>query len=429
MAVFPLPRPHYPVWRVSDLVLSPGQEAAAEMVGHFLKQTEWRFGRITGYAGTGKTTLIKVLADRYGSPTILTPTGKAALRVGEATGLFAQTIHRFLYEPSEDPKTGRPIFNIKPEWSDSMLDMEGKLVLIDEASMVDKVVWRDLQLVAKNVGFHILVMGDLFQLPPVYKDEDGRAFSTLLLNTPFSVNLTEVIRQALDSPIIRASMVLRSGRPEYEALEMLEALGESKMIQTIVEMRERNGVALCFTNKTRHALNDKVRTALGYAPNTLFQDEPILVTQNNYNLNCWNGEVIRFEGWEEEPGKLVAVADRFTNSSMMIGFGVGNVAGQQAIMSPQVITGAVEAGKISVGFVKKAARREYKDAHRSENAPPYLDCNYGYALTVHKSQGSEWGEVLLVLDGSERMMRGQDLKRFLYTAITRAKSRFVSCSI
>jgi exodeoxyribonuclease-5 len=406
---------------MNDFTPTQGQQEAIDMVGRFLKQTEWRFGRITGYAGTGKTTLIRTLSDRCGSPTILTPTGKAALRVGEATGLFAQTIHRFLYEPSEDPKTGRPIFNIKPEWSDSMLDMEGKLVIVDEGSMVDKIVWRDLQLVAKNVGFHILVMGDLFQLPPVYKDEEGRAFSTLLLETPFSVNLTEVIRQALDSPIIRASMVLRSGKPEYEALEMLEALGESRMISTIVEMRERNGVALCFTNKTRHDLNDKVRTALSYEPTTLHQDEPLLVTQNSYDLNCWNGEVVTFDGWEEDPGAHVVVSDRFTNSAMRVRYGLGNVAGQQAIMSPEVITGAVEAAKISTGFIKKAARRQYKDNHHSEYAPPYLDCNYGYALTCHKAQGSEWPEVLVVLEGRLSALRGIEKKRWLYTAITRAK--------
>ena len=61
---------------MSDLVLSSGQEEAADMVGRFRAQTKWRLGRITGFAGTGKSTLIKVLADRYGVPTILTPTGK-----------------------------------------------------------------------------------------------------------------------------------------------------------------------------------------------------------------------------------------------------------------------------------------------------------------------------------------------------------------
>lgn len=412
---------------MGDIVLSDGQSSAAEMVGLFLKQTDNRFARITGYAGTGKTTLIRTLADRYGDPTILTPTGKAALRVGEATGLFAMTIHRFLYEPSEDPKTGKPIFNIKPSWDDAMIDMEGKLVLIDEASMVDRLVWRDLMLVAKTVGFHVLVMGDLFQLPPVYKDERGASFSTLTLPTPFSVNLTEVIRQALDSPIILASMILRSGQPEYEALELLEPLGEPALIRTIVEMRERNGVSLCFTNKMRHALNVRVREAMGFEPNTLVKGEPILVTQNNYNLNCWNGEVLEFGGWQEDPGPPFSVADRYTNSALDMRFGLGVVNDNPAIMSPEVVTGRAEAAQIGQGTIRKNARRNYKHQHISEGAPPYLDCNYGYALTCHKAQGSEWPEVLVVLEDRLSALRGVEKKRWLYTAITRAKHTVRYC--
>lgn len=412
---------------MTDLILTPGQDEAATMVGRFRQQTECRFARITGYAGTGKTTLIKVLSDRYGRPTILTPTGKAALRVGEATGLFAMTIHRFLYEPSEDPKTGRPIFNIKPDWSDFMVDMEGRLVLIDEASMVDRIVWRDLMSVAKQVGFHVLVMGDLFQLPPVYKDAEGRDFSTLTIETPFSVNLTEVVRQALDSPIIRASMILRSGKPEYEALELLEPLAESKMVETILGTQSagQRAAAICFTNKTRHKLNEQVRQTLGYQGNTLVAGEPILVTQNNYNLNAWNGEVIEFDGWSTPPGKAVAVADRYTGGVMDLHFGVGTIYGEDAIMAPEVVTGAAEAAKLGVGALRKAARRNYKDVNRAENAPPYLDCNYGYALTCHKAQGSEWPKVLVVLEPRLSALRGIEKKRWLYTAVTRAKQQLL----
>src|SRR5262252_8195572 len=105
------------------------------MTGRFLAQDECTVARIDGFAGTGKTFLIRELADRYGLPTVLTPTGKAALRVCEATGIPAMTAHRFLYEPSEDPKTGKPIFTLKPLWGDAMADMTGRLVLVDEASM------------------------------------------------------------------------------------------------------------------------------------------------------------------------------------------------------------------------------------------------------------------------------------------------------
>jgi len=102
-----------------SIVLNQGQTEAMEMVRLFRNQEDVRVARVTGYAGTGKTTLIKEIAAAGKTPDVLTPTGKAALRVGEATGVFAMTIHRFLYEPTEDPKTGKPIFKIKDTWRPS----------------------------------------------------------------------------------------------------------------------------------------------------------------------------------------------------------------------------------------------------------------------------------------------------------------------
>ena len=413
---------------MSSVVLNSGQTEAMEMIKLFREQDVERVARVTGYAGTGKTTLIKEISAAGKTPDVLTPTGKAALRVGEATGVFAMTIHRFLYEPTEDPKTGKPIFKLKETWDDIMVDMIGKLVVVDEASMVDKQVWNDLLTISKRVGFHILLMGDLFQLPPVYKDNDGRGFSTLTLDTPFSVNLTEVHRQAQESPIIRASMMLRSGAPEYEAMETLEAMGANKLVPEIIEARARGGVSICFTNKRRHALNASVRKELGYT-NGLEAKEPILVTQNNYQLNVWNGEVLEFQGWDRPPQEdlVEAVVDRYTGNSMNVHFGVGRLDGQYAVIADESVTGKVEAAGVGAWAVRKAARRWYKDTYRTEHSIPYLDCNYGYALTCHKAQGSEWPEVIVVMEDALSALRGIEKKRWLYTAITRAKDRVRYC--
>jgi ATP-dependent exoDNAse (exonuclease V) alpha subunit len=104
----------------TGLVLSTGQAAGVDMVGKFLAQDKILVAVITGFAGTGKTTLIRELADSYGEPKVLAPTGKAALRVGQATGIFAGTIHKFLYEPTEDPKTGEPVFKMKDLWDEDL---------------------------------------------------------------------------------------------------------------------------------------------------------------------------------------------------------------------------------------------------------------------------------------------------------------------
>jgi len=427
---------------MKDLQLSAGQARALEMVGEFKAQDACRVARITGFAGTGKTTLIREINDVHGEPTVLTPTGKAALRVGEATGIYAQTIHRFLYTPEEDPKTGKPVFKVKSAWDDSLLNMRGKMVLIDEASMVGKEVWGDLTRVAAIAGFHILVMGDLFQLPPVSMDDDP--FSALLVETPFEVNLTEVIRQALDSPIIRASMILRSGRPEHEALALLKALGGSRFVEHIVEGRTRGGATLCFTNARRHAINRDVRAHLKLPEAELLSGEPLLVTQNNYVLDRYNGEVVDFGAWTKPPSASppIVVTDRYNNSSLQMSFGEGYLAtptfqagtlllnGEPVappepvtcIMSPEQFTGKSDAAKVGNWIVKKDARRWFKINNPTvEEIPSYLDCNYGYGLTVHKAQGSEWDEVLVVIEDSLGALRGIERKRWLYTAITRAK--------
>ncbi len=429
------------------LQLSQGQGDGLEMLDRFLDQEEVRVAKITGYAGTGKTTLIREIANVDGPPTVLTPTGKAALRVGEATGIYAQTIHRFLYKPGEDPKTGKPIFTLKSMWDDSMLEMKGKLVLIDEGSMVGKELWDDLMKVSRLAGFHVLVMGDLFQLPPVTMGDDP--FSALQVETPFSVNLTEVIRQALDSPIIRASMILRSGRPDFEAMKLLTPKGGSRFIEHVVDGRSRGGATLCFTNARRHSINNAVRAHLGMAPDTLQAGEPILVTQNNYVLDRYNGEVLDFGGWTVPPEATppIVVVDRFSTTSMSMSFGEGFIAHeiqsptvefhvdgvavvnqpqivrQDCIISPEQVTGKSEGAKVGNWIVRKDAKRWYRINHPDfDQIPPHLDCNYGYGLTVHKAQGSEWNEVLVVLEDSLGALKGIEKKRWLYTAITRAKT-------
>lgn len=425
---------------MSEIVLSPGQQAAKTMVENFVRQKDCRVAVLTGYAGTGKTTLIEHLKDGAGEqPHVLAPTGKAALRVGEATGIFAMTLHRFLYTPSEDPKSGRPIFRLKEAWDEQFSDMEGALVLVDEASMVDKEVWDDLIRVAVRQKFFVLLMGDLFQLPPVMRDKEGDPFSTLNYDTPFKVNLTEVIRQALDSPIIKASMLLRSGHPEYEAMMLLKPVGASKLIESVIDIRSRGGASICFTNKRRHSINNSVRARMGFQSGTLEKGEPLLVTQNNYDLNVYNGEVIDFSGWEVPPCPQMVVTDRFTTSSVNMSFGVASMNKQRYTASPEEVTGATELANVGGWIIRRTARNWHKAnfadrLHHEvdettgqrysfrEGDASHLDANYGYALTCHKSQGSEWPEILIVMEEALGRMSTVERKRWLYTAITRAKT-------
>jgi ATP-dependent exoDNAse (exonuclease V) alpha subunit len=389
------------------------------VIADFLTDNDAYVAVLTGYAGCGKTTIVKHIAELFGEPVVITPTGKAALRVTEATGISAITMHRFLYDASTDEETGNPIFIIKER--SEMTDFIGKLIVVDEASMVGKDIWDDLLLTARMVGFQILLVGDIFQLPPVSKIKDG--FSALEFKTKYRATLTEVHRQALESPIIRASMILRSNRPEHEAMRLLTPIGASKLIETVLDVRSKGGAVICHTNKRRHSMNTLAREALGFKTGTLEEDEPLMVIKNNYKIDRYNGEIVNFTNWDIKPTETTqAIAiDRYTVSSLRMDFGVGIIEKEQtAMLSPTEITGASEEGKIGYGAITKAAKFAYGNIGERKNAPPFLHCNYGYALTCHKSQGSQFPEVLVIMENSLNAMKGIERKRWQYTAITRS---------
>ncbi len=373
---------------MSDVQLTKGQEQALSMVRAFLAQDEECLAILTGYAGTGKTWSLKLIDKEFGLPIVLAPTGKAALRVAEATGIEAMTIHRWMYKAEDDPKTGETKFILK-DWSDFDDNLSGSLVIVDEASMVDETVWKDLKTVATFSNVKILLVGDPFQLPPVNKTRDAKPFCSLELETPFKVHMTEVVRQALDSPIIRASMLLRSGRPEHEAFQLLTPIAPSKLIENVIRLQLEDGCVIVHRNVTRHDINVDVREAKNLPKGTVEPGEPLLVLQNNYQLDRYNGEVVRFQGWIYSPTEPKAVRDRYSQSAMELSFGVGSIDAMKCSICPEEINGRTLTEKMGNWTVKKASKDSYKRRtdigfSGKDEVPPHLHANYGYALTAHK---------------------------------------------
>jgi len=330
-----------------------------------------------------------------------------------------------LYDAETDARTGAPVFKLKSMYDFNDLANSG-WVLVDEASMVSKQVWDHLSTVATRVGFPVVVMGDLFQLPPVSKGPSEEGFSLLEVPTEYSVNLTEVHRQALDSPIVRASMILRSNDPEFSAMRLLRSVGQASLLDETRSTRTRGGVVLCHTNMRRHKLNEAARVDLGYDRETLHPGEPLLVTQNNYQLDRYNGEVVTFKRWLHGPDREFVVRDRYTNSALEMHFGVGAIGvedrDEPATLAIEEVSGRSEEAKIGAWNTRKCARYACSTLYDDEElVPSHLHANFGYALTVHKAQGSEWPDVLVVLEDSMDRLRGIERRRWLYTAITRSR--------
>src|SRR5215208_2483197 len=180
---------------------SPEQDAALKSVSEWLKakpgnrNTPLVF-RLFGYAGTGKTTLARHIAEHVEGKVLFAAfTGKAAQVIRSKGCQGASTIHSLIYRTLESGAEV-PSFTL---WDDAPAS-KAKLIVIDECSMVDAELGRDLM----SFGVPLLVLGDPAQLPPI----QGGGFFT---ESPPDAMLTEVHRQAEDNPIIRLSMDIRSG--------------------------------------------------------------------------------------------------------------------------------------------------------------------------------------------------------------------------
>src|SRR3954449_12440379 len=183
-------------------VFTPHQDAALTAASNWLKGARGRASifRLFGYAGTGKTTLVKHIAEGVDGKVLFAAfTGKAACVMRSKGCYSASTIHSLIYKTRESGEEV-PSFDL---WDEAPAS-KAALIVIDECSMVDAELGRDLM----SFGVPLLVLGDPAQLPPI----QGGGFFT---EVEPDAMLTEVHRQAEDNPIIRLSMDIRAGeRPK-----------------------------------------------------------------------------------------------------------------------------------------------------------------------------------------------------------------------
>jgi hypothetical protein len=407
-----------------DFTPTDGQSKALDLAAKLTKADSTAVGIIRGYAGTGKTTVLRELIRRLGCPVLLAPTGKAALRIQEATGKEARTIHSWLYAPIEDDK-GEVYFERK-HFKD--LDIgTNRLVVIDEASMIQRDVWEDVLSAARSLQLNVLLIGDGFQLPPVESraeiEKNHGPFSVLADNFPNAgrVDLTEIMRQALGSPIIRGSLALRQG--DLYAFKKALPASDGATTRAAIAWAStpgNDGCVICHTNAYRHSLNAQIRAGFGKGTQ-IEAGEPLLVLKNNYRLGRFNGEVIPFYGW-----KAVSESMRIINyfehdrEPFITQFGVADLGGARALISVARLFGHGEGfpAKIIASSAHKANFGKSIDKE-DRLSLPFLDCCLGYTLTAHKSQGSQWKKVVVIVEPSVRAKTVEG-RRWLYTAVTRS---------
>jgi exodeoxyribonuclease-5 len=371
-----------------------------------------------GYAGTGKTFLLHHLINSLGAePICLCPTGKAAsVLQKKLTNVVVRTIHSVLYVPVApslydlmrleeqllnipgDSKLIEMIHDEKVKLNERKITFADKdnvkikpndFVIIDEASMVTNKMLGDLE----RTGAKVLFVGDPGQLPPV---GDSGFFST---QKP-DIILTQVQRQALGNPIIRLSMDIRKGIDIDPFIDSEHILRRPKANFSLDNFTQCDQI-LTGRNTIRRKLNRITRKLLGHHESTF----PV------------SGE------------KLICLKN-LTHAGNMFINGVQCLSDSNTELNEA--SGDWELDLMYEGsFVRRAPIYNYPfDVHYHDDAieEPWpsriglIELDYGYAITVHKSQGSEWDHVILVDDAMNEKDRGFR-KRWLYTAVTRAKEK------
>jgi exodeoxyribonuclease-5 len=365
----PVTQPSRPIGRE----WSPEQVAAIDEVGRWLKHGEPQVFRLFGYAGVGKTTLARHIAEgARGETAFAAFTGKAALVMRAKGCAGATTIHALIYRASEGAE-GAPTFTLNADGPAS----RAGLIVIDECSMVDAELARDLI----SFGKPILVLGDPFQLPPV---KGGGYFTD---GAP-DVMLTQIHRQAQDNPIIRLSEVVRSGGELEQGV-----YGETRVIRRAEvdsgQVLEADQV-LVGTNRTRRAYNQRMRDLNGFHEPLPVAGDRLVCLRNDRVKGLINGGLWRVE-------ILGGVKKDFVKMTLR-----SEDEGARSAVKVAVLKAFFEGRE---GELAYALRRESDEF------------DYGYALTVHKAQGSQWDNVMLF---DESFAFREHRARWLYTGLTRA---------
>ncbi|RZN30473.1 AAA family ATPase [Bradyrhizobium sp. Leo121] len=357
---------------------SPQQEAALKAVSRWIKDKKAnQVFRLFGYAGTGKTTLAREFREQVkGRVKFGAFTGKAALVLRSKGCVGASTIHSMIYK-LQDEIGGQPRFVLD---KDAPVK-DAKLVIIDECSMVDEELGRDLL----SFGVKVLVLGDPAQLPPV----KGAGFFT---NASPDIMLTEVHRQARENPIIHLSMKVRSGdRLDYGGFGDSRIVSREDISADDVIAHDQVLVGL---NKTRRMYNDRIRQIKGKDSGLPLPGDRLVCLRNNREKGLLNGGI-----WSV--GDVLKMRRNAIEMRLLPEDAGVTKADVLAQVHPYFFEGRE-------GELAREVRRESDEF------------DYGYALTVHKSQGSQWGSVMLF---DQSQVFREDARRHLYTGLTRAAER------
>jgi ATP-dependent exoDNAse (exonuclease V) alpha subunit len=389
--------------------LTKKQEAGlAEAITRF--KNHEKYITIAGYAGTGKTTLVKFIIDALDvaedKVAYVSFTGKAAEILRRKGNKNAMTLHKLLYDSIPRPGGG---FFRKPK-----LTLEYDIVVVDECSMVPKSM---IDMLLRHKIF-ILFLGDPGQLPMIDKNE-----SHDLLDHPH-VFLDEIMRQAAESEIIQLTMKIRNGEniPYMKGNDVM-IIPKQELVTGHFQWADQ---IICATNATRVNINNQMRGLLGFSGSLPQDGEKMICLRNYWEDISDSGELALVNGMTgiiHNPFETFRDAPRYVK---MRDHRIPLIQGEFTTDDGEVFS-HVDMDKYMIETGEPFL--DWRESYTLGRLKPRIgditprSFTYGYAITCHKSQGSEWNKVL-VLEESFPFDR-EEHKRWLYTAATRCSEKLV----
>lgn len=363
---------------------------------------------IGGYAGAGKSTLVRFIVEALCNDGLTeddicyaTFTGKAAQVLLKKGNRNVSTLHKLLFKSIPTPN-GKFIRTPVPE-------IPYNVVIVDEVSMAPKELMDRLA----SYPVHIICLGDPGQLPPVDKDQDNG-----LLHNPH-IFLDEVMRQAQESEIIRLSMDIREGKEiTYSKGKEVVVLPQAELNTGMLKWADQ---ILCGTNNTRVNLNNNMRRLLGRegAP----QDGDKIICLRNY-WDCFsdtedplvNGTI----GFLKDPYESYFSLPRYIGPNRV------DIINGTFVSDSNSIFNNLNMDKKLILEGEKSI--DWRTSYKMNKNPKYAglipkEFTYGYAITTHKAQGSEWSNVLVVEE--KFPFSKEEHQRWLYTSVTRASDKLL----
>lgn len=423
------------------------QQAALDAI----RRCKRKVSSLTGPAGTGKTTVIRELYDAFDrgphSTCVVAAFTNAAAKVLRGKGISAATIHRQFYIPEEirDTPTSKPKTVHTPVWKWLEWNSVDKLpvgkyqhvdtLIIDEASMVPTWMVNDL----KAMSGRLIMVGDGNQLPPVGDRKNPRGYFNTLDHT---AELTTVHRQAEGCPALAIATRLRNGEIDPLSREVVAQFSPTMGLRENIKQldaAEKTWRVITFTNRTRHKLNSLVRGYYGYGNCLAPQPGERLISLDAYNDVIVNGTSLRVISSDQFPATLAELSQCLYPKITV------EVEGDEELGR---MTIHIDAIKYLAGFSSPEAAEARNKLINLENSASVAVLgsgvavvNFGYAITCHKAQGSEFDHIFMVDERyiynsiaqkeadkslSDDPLTGiEAARRWAYTAMTRTRGALV----